>query len=350
MEIEEAMQRVLEGTMLGDSLGLPAEGMSKKTIARRGWKGNWQQRLIFGKGMLSDDSEQSFMLGAALLESAGDPLRFQKIFARKLKYWLMACPAGIGFGTLRALLKLWCFVPPSKSGVWSAGNGAAMRCALLGVYFHDDEVKRKDYTKLSTELTHRDPKALFGAKAVVESTAFLFNLQGGEFQANEYFSILKSFGDEEWGGLIEGLEQAFSEGLSVEEYASRLGCEKGVSGYVYQTVPVALYAVLRNYCDFEKTLFDVLDLGGDTDTVGAITGAMAAVANSEDLPQEALEGIAEWPRSRSKYNELAKDLCRAKKGESLEEVWRYPLLGILLRNFIFTIIVLAHGFRRILPF
>ena len=350
MEIEDAMQRVLEGTMLGDSLGLPAEGMSRKTIARRGWKGKWQQRLILGKGMLSDDSEQSFMLGTTLLESEGDGGRFQKSFARKLKWWLAACPAGIGFGTLRALLKLWCFVPPSKSGVWSAGNGAAMRCALLGVSFHDDEQKRRDYTKISTELTHRDPKALYGAMAVVETVAFIYNLQGRDFQSDEYFAMLKGFGDEEWLSLINDLEKSFNDGVSLEEYAVNLGAIKGVSGYVYQTVPVAIYSLLKNYGDFEKTLFDVLDLGGDTDTVGAITGAMASVASQQELPREALENICEWPRSRTKYTELAKDLCRSKKGEALERSWSYPVLGILFRNFVFTVIVLAHGFRRLWPF
>jgi hypothetical protein len=46
------------------------------------------------------------------------------ILARRLRGWLAAMPAAVGFGTLRAILKLWMGFPPSRSGVRSAGNGA----------------------------------------------------------------------------------------------------------------------------------------------------------------------------------------------------------------------------------
>ncbi|RYD35828.1 MAG: ADP-ribosylglycohydrolase family protein, partial [Verrucomicrobiaceae bacterium] len=55
------------GTALGDSLGLPSEGMSRGRIARR-WKGELQQRFLFGRGMLSDDTEHTIMVAQALLQ------------------------------------------------------------------------------------------------------------------------------------------------------------------------------------------------------------------------------------------------------------------------------------------
>ena len=48
---------------------------------------------------------------------------------------------------------------------------------------------------------------------------------------------------------------------------------KGITGYIYHTVPVAVYAWLRHYGDFRATVEAVLECGGDTDTVGAIAGA-----------------------------------------------------------------------------
>jgi len=48
----------LLGTALGDSLGLPSEGMSRARIANR-WKGPLKQRFLFGHGMLSDDTEHT---------------------------------------------------------------------------------------------------------------------------------------------------------------------------------------------------------------------------------------------------------------------------------------------------
>ncbi len=48
----------LLGTALGDSLGLPSEGMSRARITNR-WKGPLEQRFLFGRGMLSDDTEHT---------------------------------------------------------------------------------------------------------------------------------------------------------------------------------------------------------------------------------------------------------------------------------------------------
>jgi ADP-ribosyl-[dinitrogen reductase] hydrolase len=43
---------LLLGTAVGDSLGLPAEGLKPDTIRKLGWT-DWKQRLVFGKGMVS---------------------------------------------------------------------------------------------------------------------------------------------------------------------------------------------------------------------------------------------------------------------------------------------------------
>ena len=59
------------------------------------------------------------------------------------------------------------------------------------------------------------------------------------------------------------------------DFAIALGLARGVTGYVYHTVPVAVYAWLRHYGDFRATVEAALDCGGDTDTVGAIAGALA---------------------------------------------------------------------------
>ena len=62
---------------------------------------------------------------------------------------------------------------------------------------------------------------------------------------------------------------------SHQKIAESLGLSNGVTGYVYHTVPVAVYAWYRHFGCFEETVVAVLDCGGDTDTVGAIAGALA---------------------------------------------------------------------------
>ncbi len=78
--------------------------------------------------MISDDSEHAAMVGLALFASKHDPNQFAKKLARHLRLWLLAVPAGMGFATLRACVKLLLGFPPSLSGVFSVGTG--WRCGL----------------------------------------------------------------------------------------------------------------------------------------------------------------------------------------------------------------------------
>ena len=113
-----ALVGVLIGTAVGDSLGLPAEGMSRQRIRAR-WGGVWRHRFLFGRGMVSDDTEHTLFVAQALLTHPGDPIAFQRCLAWKLRLWLLGLPAGIGLATLKAILKLWLGISPNRSGVWS---------------------------------------------------------------------------------------------------------------------------------------------------------------------------------------------------------------------------------------
>jgi ADP-ribosyl-[dinitrogen reductase] hydrolase len=71
---------VLLGTAEGDALGLPAEGMSRQRIRSR-WRGKWQHRFLFGRGMVSDDTEHTLSVAQALLAHSDDPIAFQRCLA-----------------------------------------------------------------------------------------------------------------------------------------------------------------------------------------------------------------------------------------------------------------------------
>jgi ADP-ribosylglycohydrolase len=83
----------LLGTAVGDSLGLPAEGLSPQRIRRR-WPDGWRQRFLFGRGMVSDDTEHTLMVAEALLSNPQDAEAFQRALAWKLRWWFLALPAG----------------------------------------------------------------------------------------------------------------------------------------------------------------------------------------------------------------------------------------------------------------
>jgi ADP-ribosylglycohydrolase len=298
--------------------------------------------------MISDDTEHTLFVAQALLAHPDDPVAFQKCLAWKLRLWLLGIPAGVGLATLRATLKLWIGFPPSRSGVWSAGNGPAMRSAIIGAYFSDDPGKRREFVTASTRLTHTDPKAETAALAVADGVAWALNR---DRSLEDWLARLPFLGaDEEWRALCRKLAHALEAQKSVRQFADSLDLQQGVSGYAYHTVPVALYAWVRHVGDYKTGLTAALDCGGDTDTVGAIAGALlGAAAGSKGIPSEWIQGICEWPRSASLLVKVADRLALQKAAASPLGPVRYFWPGLLLRNTLFLLTVLAHGFRRLVP-
>ena len=338
---------VLLGTAVGDSLGLPSEGLSRQRIRAR-WCGVWQHRFLFGRGMVSDDTEHALFVAQALLAHPDDPMAFQSCLAWKLRLWLLGLPAGIGLATLKAILKLWVGISPSRSGVWSAGNGPAMRSAVIGAYFAGDPAKRRAFVSASTRLTHTDPKAVTAALAVAEAAAWALNQNE---PIEQWLTHLSGLGcDEEWLGICQSLADALASAKSVEDFADLLGLQKGVTGYAYHSVPVSIYAWLRHHNDFRTALESALGCGGDTDTVGAIVGAIVgAKVGKEGIPPELIAGVCEWPRSVLLLEHIAARLARQKDTAIALGPVHYFWPGLILRNLLFLVVVLIHGFRRLAP-
>lgn len=345
---------ILLGTAVGDALGLPTEGLSPSR-QRKWWPGPLRHRFLFDRGMVSDDTEHAFMTAQALLAARGDVNRFRRSLAWQLRGWFAAIPAGVGLATARSCLRLWMGVPAERSGVHSAGNGPAMRSAIIGAVFAADAGRRREFVRASTRLTHLDSRAETAALAVAEAAALAFTHapcsaaslrpESSPPGGSEIQLLAQLADDGEWRQLCAAMEAALELNHSTEQFAQSLGLHRGVTGYAYHTVPVALYAWLRNRGDFEATLTGAVRCGGDTDTVAAICGALAGCdAGAEGIPKSWRDGLQDWPRSGNRLAEIARELA-VPNGKPIR--WFWP--GVLPRNLFFFVIVLFHGFRRMLP-
>jgi ADP-ribosylglycohydrolase len=351
-ELRDRFRGVLVGTAVGDALGLPGEGIARGR-ARRIFPGRPRHRFVLGRGMVSDDTEHTVFVAQSLLCHPGDASRFASRLAGCLRWWLLSLPAGIGFATLRSILRLWTGRPPSRSGVFSAGNGAAMRSAPIGAFFARSPEAMERYIGGSTRLTHTDPRALIGAHAVAAVTAWTIRERFVERPSPEAFlTLLESIGrdDDEWSRLVDSIRRGHDDDLAVHRFAARLGLDKGVSGYVYDTVPVALYAWFRHFGDFEGTLTAVLECGGDTDTIGAIAGALAgAQVGERGVPRDWVRGVVDWPRGVPLLRRLADRLASVSSTREPDRPVRYFWPAVPLRNLLFLLVVLSHGLRRLAP-
>ena len=148
------------------------------------------------------------------------------------------------------------------------------------------------------------------------------------------------------GRAVESAERA----ETTPEFAASLGLGRGVTGYVYHTVPVALHAWLRHPHDLRTAIIEVVRCGGDTDTTAAIVGGIVGAAvGKEGIPRDWLDGLWEWPRTVAWMERLAGQLHSALATGLPASPARLPVYGIASRNLLFLGIVLAHGFRRTLP-
>ena len=337
------------GTAIGDSIGLPYEGLSRRRAERLLGPPD-RHRFFLGRGMVSDDTEHTCMVAQSLIGSAGDPDAFEQQLAWGFRLWVLGLPAGIGFATLRAVLKLWLGVSPERSGVHSAGNGPAMRAAIIGAAVADGEKLRR-LVRSSTRMTHTDPRAESGALAVALAAQMACQ---SEVVAGEVFldrlSAHTDGQDGELAGLITDVVRAADEGRSTVEFAASLGLSKGVSGFVCHTVPVALHAWLTNQRDFRSAVRAVIQCGGDADSTGAIVGGIVgASVGREGIPEEWLERLIEWPRSTAWMERLAAQLDSTMRSGVATRPIRLPVYGVVPRNLFFLIVVLMHGARRAFP-
>jgi ADP-ribosylglycohydrolase len=347
MDSYERILGCLLGTAIGDAAGLRREGLSRRR-ALRIYGDSVSPQLIAGCGFCSDDTELTVMTGRALALHRRDFDQFERALAGQLRRWIFTAPAGVGLATLRASLKLGMGISPQKSGVFSAGNGPAVRAALLGVCSDSFEESRELVLR-STKITHTDPKAYEGALLISEAARFACSEEAGSPTVLLNAMIDRIEGEELRRSMVAA-QAALSNRISPREFCVSQGWEEGVSGYVNHTVPAAVYCWAASPDDFQRSVISAVLLGGDTDSVAAITGAIAGARGGvRAIPTEWKAKLAEWPRTTAWLERLAASLDQSRNNGTVMEPPPMHWLATLPRNALFAIVVLSLGFRRLLP-
>nr|WP_315490398.1 ADP-ribosylglycohydrolase family protein [uncultured Rhodoferax sp.] len=350
----EALERALVGSMLGtavgDALGLACEGLSPRRQLKM-FPSLDRYGLLFGTGMISDDTEHTVMVAQSLIVSGGDAARFARNFAWRLRGWLVALPAGVGMATGRAILKLWLFFPPWYSGVRSAGNGPAMRAAVLGVAFGNDPEALRRLNNVSACITHRDDRAQDGALTVAIA-AHLSATSTATISAQVFSTLMAERLPANSATLasIRAVAGSLAAGESAADFVAALGSKNGVSGYMLHTLPAVLHVWLRHQDDYIGGVTEMIRLGGDSDSTAAILGGIiGARVGRIGIPPQLLRNLCDWPRSPRFIERVAQRLAQSRAANLRMHAVPSFLLATPLRNLFFLGVVLLHGFRRLLP-
>ena len=176
----------------------------------------------------------------------------------------------------------WLHSPdPRPYNSW--GNGAAMRVAPVGVYYHNaSDLYAK--AALSAEVTHAHPVGIDGAAVQARSVAHVVTLDPREaFPASEFLQDLLDFSrTPEIEAKMRLVKDLFTNNILPGVAAEKIG--RSVA--VHESMPFAIYAFLRHPTSFEGCLLCAVLNGGDRDTLGAMAGAVSgAYLGIQSIPE-----------------------------------------------------------------
>jgi ADP-ribosylglycohydrolase len=343
LDLADRLAGTLLGTALGDALGIAAEGMSARAIARRFGRVE-RYHLLGGTGFVSDDTEQAALVAQSLARHPDDPERCARDFRRALFGWFCRLPWGIGRATVRACARIAMGLP--ESGVPSAGNGAAMRAAIIGAFFRDQPQERAAFGTALARVTHTDPRAVEGALYVAELAAACARLPTGSPTSTAAAEARRVVREASLGAALDRARELARRGASTAEAAAALK----TTGFVVHTVSFAALCFLRYGEDPLGALAETISAGGDTDSIAAIVGGwLGALHGEAGLPAARLRQIHDGPFGPTHLRALAGCLADLREGRSAM-VPGYSAPAALARNLALYPVILGHGFRRLLPF
>lgn len=287
----------LLGSALGDAMGAPFEGSPLSPDFSR----PAGRELIPGNAPLryTDDTEMMINLTESILaEKDVLPGSIAKSFASG-----MDKRRGYGTGTLRALSLISSGMPFSEASRMafpegSFGNGAAMRVAPAGLLYWWDRNRLSEAAIQASITTHAHPLAIEGARIISAAVGFI--LEGFDLKAIPD-AVLEFISEEIFIEKINLMKGLLHKKSGPADVAQTLG--SGVP--VYESVPTALYAFLKFGESFEEMIDFCISLGGDTDTTGAMAGALSgALLGEEGLPGEKIRRLEASERIRSLAEKL----------------------------------------------
>ncbi|OAG06699.1 ADP-ribosylglycohydrolase [Paraphaeosphaeria sporulosa] len=212
-------------------------------------------------------------------------------------------PRDIGGATRVGLLNYSDLRDPRKCGAGhgSAGNGSLMRCIPTGLFTHDRVDRIKESKEISA-ITHNDNRCVVSCAAYNEIVAAL--LDGKTAQAAVGIGIEVAL-EEDHHAVAKAIERGRT--MSISRIVSDGPSDElpdMTSGYVLQSLTVAISALLDPR-SLEDVLVDVIRIGGDTDTNGAISGGLLGARDGLEAIPDRWLGTLQF---RAEFEELARDI------------------------------------------
>jgi ADP-ribosylglycohydrolase len=287
------------GLALGDALGMPTQSMSRAEIARRYGPIRTLRDAVpdqpiapgMPAGSITDDTEQAVLLARLLIHGGGRVV--PEVFASALLDWEADMVRRgsldlLGPSTKRALELLGEGTPPDEAGRTGTTNGAAMRITPVAIATPPDPGRLVEAVIAASEITHNTNLGIAAAAAV--AAAVSAGIEGADLP--DALDLAERAADEggrrgHWcaGGEIAARirwarrwARDIGDGLSVADRHDVVGdavyAVVGTSVAAQESVVAAFALVEALGSSPVDVLTTAAGLGGDTDTIAAIAGAI----------------------------------------------------------------------------
>lgn len=301
----DIIQSSLVGLAVGDALGVPVEFMSRKDVRKVNltemigkdtpitFESRWGN--LIPAGAWSDDTSMTIASMESMINQGGD-IDYDDVMTHFLNWWKNGAycslnfPFGLGSTVSRAMDNYRLEYPVTEcgpKGMWDNGNGALMRIlpfSLYCIFRGRDTEKTVGIINTATAITHGHPISQMGS--------LIFTLFLEELMRTDSISSA-------WERTRRFNYSSYYDSVALDAYKMLLSDEFmtagenaiGETGYVVDSLMAAVYSILEGNT-FEDTILTAINLGYDTDTNAAITGALAGVFyGMEDIPERWLNAL-----------------------------------------------------------
>ena len=295
--LKERFEGCLLGLAIGDALGAKFESQSADAIRAR--FPSAEQLIAYPQDEIwyTDDTQMAIGICEALIEK-GEIVEEVLCRAFVANY---APSRGYGRGA-RAVLDAmedgrdYRHIAEQHFPGGSFGNGAAMRVAPVGLVFRNDPRRLREQARLSAVPTHIHPLGIEGAQLLALAVSLCSAMQ--QFDRSEFFSkLLLACESEDYRAKLE-LASRVNKSTDLAELGNRIEA--------LHSVPTAIASFALSPESYEATITNVIFLGGDTDTLAAMAGALSgAYLGTSRLPGRLVNLLESSPKGREYLKQLA---------------------------------------------
>jgi ADP-ribosyl-[dinitrogen reductase] hydrolase len=314
---EEVIKSVLMGLAVGDALGVPVEFRTREFLEENPVKemtgyGSWDQPA----GTWSDDSSLAFCLAQSLTKTYD-----LNDIAQNFIQWLTFGYWGahnkvfdVGGATRFAIGRLMKGISPLLSGGMfeeDNGNGSLMRIAPLLFHIKNLTITER-YNKIKevSSITHGHFRSVFACFIYMEFALGILNEKTPEVAYNEMqagindFAAANEFNQEE----LDLFKRILKGNIKDEKKNTIIS-----GGYVLHTLEASIWCIL-NSKNYSEAVLKAVNLGGDTDTTGCVTGAVAGLLYGYDnIPNSWIDVLAR----KDEIKRLSKDLYASASNQTI---------------------------------